>query len=128
MEPIQIAADHCIRRALGFAGLGVGTVMLALSFDLTLALRSGAGLLAIVAFFLLFWAWRAQWHDIRRSEAWAEFSAMQPELARILPRGEAQRLVAPILQRRLMWHAERLAVAAIGLWALALLTALARGM
>jgi hypothetical protein len=117
MDMIDAVVDHCIRRGLGFAGLAIGTVMLSLSFDFPLALRTGADMLAVTAGVLIFAAWRAPRRDHRRSEAWSEFSAFRPELASRLPRGEAQRLLSESLRRRLVWHAERVSLAAIGFWA-----------
>jgi len=118
MEPLDHAADRSIRRALGFTGLAIGTVMLALSYDLPLALRSGADLMALAAVVLLGMAWRSRGTDPRDSETWALFSAMRPEFANTLRRTEAQRLLAATLRRRLLWHAERVGAAAVALWAL----------
>ncbi len=118
MEPLDHAADRCIRRALGFAGLAIGTVMLALSYDISLALRSGGDLMAIAAIVLLATAWRARRTDLRDSETWALFNAMRPELVAGLAKPEAQRLLAATLRRRLLWHAERVGAGAVALWAL----------
>lgn len=126
MDMIDAVVDHCIRRGLGFAGLAIGTVMLSLSFDFPLALRTGANMLALTAGVLIFAAWRAPRRDQRRSEAWSEFSAFRPELASRLPRSEAQRLLSESLRRRLIWHAERVSLAAIGFWAGSALASLMR--
>ena len=48
MDQLVAFADYVIRRALGFAGLAAATLMLALSFDLVLALRMGAWVAAQV--------------------------------------------------------------------------------
>ena len=53
MDPLEIVTDRCIRRGLGFAGLAVGMVMLSLSFDLALALRCGADMVALAAVAML---------------------------------------------------------------------------
>lgn len=122
MDSVIALADHSIRRACGFAGLGIGTVMLALSFELPLAFRSAGALTAVLCLGLLAAAWRAPRRDMRRSELWAMLPGTAAEFARGLPRAEAQRLLAGVLRARLIWHAERAAILALGFWLLALLT------
>jgi hypothetical protein len=127
MDVIDAVVDHCIRRGLGFVGLAVGMVMLSLSFDMVLALRAGADMLAIAALVMLIAAWRAPRRDHRRSEAWAELSSYSPEFAGRLPRTEAQRLLSESVRRRMIWHAERVGLAALGFWAAASIAVLAGG-
>jgi len=115
MDPVEVVIDHCIRRGLGFAGLAVGLVMLSLSFDLPLALRSGAGLVATTVGALLAGAWRAPRRDMRHSEAWALLDSWKPEVLRGR-RGDVQDRLRKTLRRRLLWHAERLGLLAVGLW------------
>jgi hypothetical protein len=126
MEVIDAVVDHCIRRGLGFVGLAVGMMMLALSYDVALALRIGADMLAVTAGVLLWGAWRAPRRDHRRSEAWTELNAFSPDFATRLPRGEAQRLLADSLRRRLVWHAERIGLGAVAFWSVSGLILLAR--
>lgn len=118
MEPLDHAADQSIRRALGFAGLAMATIMLALSYDIALALRSGANLMALAALVLLLNAWRAHNSDPRDSETWAIFCLWSPERAAGLSRAEAKRLLGTSLRRRLLWHAEKVGLGAVALWAL----------
>jgi hypothetical protein len=120
LDPLELASDQCIRRALAFVGLAVGMVMLALSFDLPLALRSGASMAALAAVTMLLAAWRVPYRNIRRSEAWITLSDLVPELVRGQSRQDVARRLAETMRRRLVWHAERVGVLAIGLWALAL--------
>jgi hypothetical protein len=115
IDPVEVVIDHCIRRGLGFAGLAVGLVMLSLSFDLPLALRCGAGLVAAVAGVMLVGAWQAPRRDMRHSEAWALLDTWQPEVLRGR-RGDVQDRLRQTLRRRLMWHAERVGLLALGLW------------
>jgi hypothetical protein len=89
--------------------------MLSLSFDLPLALRSGAGLVAAVAGAMLVGAWRAQRRDMRHSEAWALLDDWKPELLRGR-RPDVEDRLRRTLRRRLMWHAERVGLLALGLW------------
>lgn len=119
MDVIDAVVDHCIRRGLGFVGLAVGMVILSLSYDIALALRIGADMLALTAGVLLWGAWRAPRRDHRRSEAWSELLAFSPDFARRLPRGEAQRLMVDALRRRMLWHAEKVGVAAMAFWVVA---------
>lgn len=126
MDPMEIVTDRCIRRGLGFAGLGIGTVMLALSFDLALALRSGADLIAVTAVIMLIAAWHAPRRDMRHSEAWAVLNDLRPEIVRGRPRKEVQKRLQEVLRRRLLWHAERVGVVAVALWCLTAVTLAAK--
>lgn len=126
MDAIEAAADHCIRRALGFAGLAIGTVMLALSYDIALALRSAGDLVAICAGVLIFAAWKASNSDPRDSETWTILMGWRPDFARSLPKPDARRMLATALRRRLIWHAERVSVLALALWLLLGLVELSR--
>jgi len=124
MDMLTHAADRCIRRALGFAGLAIGTVMLSLSFDIVLALRSGGDMLALTALVLLIIAWRAGDTNPRDSETWALFRAMQPDATARIAKPEAKRMLSTALRRRLLWHAERVGLGALAIWALMGLTML----
>lgn len=126
MGVIDAVLDHCIRRGLAFVGLAIGITMLALSFDAALALRVGADMMALTAAVLLWGAWRAPRRDHRRSEAWTELTALSPDLASRLRRGDAQRLLADSARRRLVWHAERIAVGAVAFWGVSALILFAR--
>jgi hypothetical protein len=127
MDPVELATDRCIRRGLGFAGLAVGLVMLSLSFDLPLALRSGADLVAITAVVLLVGAWRAPRRDMRHTEIWALLGDWRPEVLRG-SRAEVQDMLRRTLRRRLLWHAERIGLLAVGLWCAMALVMAARAM
>jgi hypothetical protein len=118
MDAIEAAADFCIRRALAFAALAIMTVMLALSFDMAVSLRSGGDLVALCALGLLYGAWRAVWQDPRDSETWWVLTDWRPDFARSLSRKEAQKLLGRVLRRRLLWHAERVGLVAVILWGL----------
>ncbi len=120
MNTVRQLADFSIRRACGFAGLGIGVVMLSLSYSLPLALRSGAALAALLCFGLLLAAWRAPRRNIRDSELWGLLPGTDAAFALHLPRGEAQALLAGVLRQRLIWHAERVGLLAVALYGLAL--------
>lgn len=126
MDPMEMATDRSIRRGLGFAGLAIGTVMVALSFDLALALRSGADLIGATAVALLIAAWHAPHRDLRRSRAWAALDELRPEVVRGRPMRDVQRRLQEVLRRRLVWHAQRVGLAAVALWAATLTLIAAR--
>jgi hypothetical protein len=116
MEILRIFADISIRRACGFAALAIGTVMLALSYDLALALRSGAVLASLVCGAVLLLAWGTPLRDVRRTELWSMLAAERRHLTRGPDAPRLQALAARVLQDRLLWHGERIAVAALALW------------
>jgi hypothetical protein len=116
MDPLDIVTDRCIRRGLGFAGLAIGMVMLSLSFDLPLALRCGADLVALTAGVMLVGAWQAPRRDMRHSEIWAILDQSRPEIVRGRPKQLVQEEMRSAMRRRLLWHAEQLAMVALALW------------
>jgi hypothetical protein len=120
MELLDEVSDRCIRRALGFAGLGIGLVLLALSFDLALAFRSAGDLVALVAAAMLLLAWRAPRRDMRHSEAWTMLRDLAPEWTARRSRQELQERMREAWRRRLLWHTERIAVLALLFWAVGL--------
>ena len=123
METVETYADYSIRKALGFAGLGIGMVMLALSFDLPLAFRTGAEMLAMVLAGLVLAAWRAPRRNMRHSELCVLLVDQgHPWTARV-KEAAWQRRLSDTLRRRLLWHADRIAAAALMLWLLAVLAA-----
>lgn len=125
MDTVRDLADLSIRRACGFAGLGIGVVMLALSYSLPLALRSSAALAALLCLGLLLAAWRAPRRNVRDTELWCLLPGTSAAFARHLPRAEAQALLAGVLRSRLIWHAERVASIAVVLYLLSMLAWLA---
>ena len=112
--------DISIRRACGFTGLAVMCVMMALSYDLTLSFRTGAQMLALLVFGLVLAGWRAPYRNLRHSEVYAMLRAAGLPRQQ-LARAEMQALLGSVLRERMYWHADRVAVAALGLWGLALL-------
>jgi hypothetical protein len=121
MERIIAVADQTIRRACGFAAFAVGATMLALSFDLVLALRVGAVMTTAVGVVLFVQSVRAPQSDVRRTEL---YSVVGRSLT--LPRDRTQRLLGEVLAERYLWHADRAAAVAVALWAGALLLWLLR--
>ncbi len=70
MEKLNWVAFVSIGRAVSFSAFAIVTVMLGLSFEPVLALRSGGILLLLLLSALLLKAHRAPSADYRRSEAW----------------------------------------------------------
>lgn len=124
MDVIRDLADITIRRACAFAGLGVGVVMLALSFDLALACRAGAALTAVLCLGLAVAGWCAPRRDMRRTELWSMLVAVEGGFTRRVSRAEAQEVLAGVLQQRLLWHAERVGAIALALWGVVLVAML----
>ena len=119
-DSIRAIADHPIRRACGFAGLATGLVLVALSFDLPLACRTSAVMLAAVWAALWAAALRAPRRDVRRTEFWALLHQSGTEQAAwllALPAERRQALLGTLLQERLLWHADRAGLAALALGA-----------
>lgn len=116
MDILQTLADISIRRACGFAALGIGTVMLALSYDLELAFRSGAILTSIACGVIWLFAWWSPRRDVRETELWSMLAHERLYLTRGPEAPRVQVLAGRVLHERLVWHAERIALAAMVLW------------
>lgn len=71
MDRIEYLADITVRRGCGFAFLAIATVMLGLSYDLLLCLKSGAILEALHGAVLALFAHNAPKWNHRSTELWA---------------------------------------------------------
>ncbi len=125
MDHIDSLADLSIRRACAFFGLAMATVMISLSFDPVLAFRTGGEMAALLTLGLLVSAWRAPRRNIQHTELYALLRGTGQPRAGLLTDAMRQRL-AMVLQERLFWHAERVGIAAVALWGVALLVWLLR--
>ncbi|MCX7374896.1 MAG: hypothetical protein NTW56_21075 [Alphaproteobacteria bacterium] len=123
-DVLSSVADLSIRRACGFALLGIGMVMFSLSYDLALSLHMGAELLALLTLGLVFAGWKAPRRDLRDTEAWIELVASGR--AHGVSRKEVSPRLGAKLRERLFWHAERVGAATMMVGALWLLVSLAR--
>jgi hypothetical protein len=117
---LQQYADLSIRRAFAFVGLAIVTVMLALSFQLSLSFRVAGEMTAFLCIGLALAGWRAPHRNLRHSEVYALLKDAG------LPRGrlataEMQAEMGQVLRERLYWHADWAAVVAIAFWILATL-------
>ena len=70
MDRIEYLADMIVRRGCGFALLAIGMVMLGLSYDLLLCLKSGAVLQALHGSVLGLFAYNAPRWNHRSTELW----------------------------------------------------------
>lgn len=70
MDRIEYLADVIVRRGCGFALLAIGMVMLGLSYDLLLCLKSGAVLQALHGSVLGLFAYNAPRWNHRSTELW----------------------------------------------------------
>lgn len=94
MDRIERLAELSIRRALGFTGLGIVTVMIGLAYDPVRCFLAGACLALMAAAVLLFKGWSAPTRNIRDTELWlmvdGDFG---------MPRDVAQRHIGQLLRR-----------------------------
>jgi len=117
MDTLRSLADHTIRRAMGCAAFSIALVMLMLAGRPLLAMQSGA--LMTAALWLGLWAaaLRVPRMDLRGTRLWPVLAG---ENARKLRGPDGQRKMAAILAERLMWHADRAGMVALGLGGLTL--------
>lgn len=116
MDTLRDIADYAIRRAMGCAAFGIVLVMLVLASNPLLALQSGA--LMTAALWLAMWgmALRLPRIDLRHTRLWNTFApALAGEGGRKLREREGRRQLSAILAERLMWHADRAGLVALGL-------------
>ena len=119
MERLEAMADLVIRRAIGFASLAIVLVVLSLSFQLALALRSGAILVTLLWLIVLLKLAYVPSQDMRHSELW--LMVAERHSPDVLPMQAAMRMA---FAARLRWHADRIGVFAISLWGFYLLVSL----
>lgn len=115
MDTLRSLADHSIRRVLGWIALGIVAIMFGLSADPLLAFQSGALMTAAVWLGLWGAALQVPHVDLRRTSLWRQLSVLAGEGAQKLRGAEGRRRLAAVLAERLMWHADRVALAALGL-------------
>lgn len=116
MDLARAVADAVIRRALGFAGLAVATMMLGLCTDAALSLRAGAVMVAATWLALLVAAHVTPNRDLRRTEFGVALVSVGGTQGRVPP--EAARVLLAVMEERLRWHADRAALLAAALWVL----------
>lgn len=123
MQRVYAMTDLSIRRACGFAGLGVLTTMAALSYDPVLSFRSGGVLTFATGFTLWLKAHGVARQNMLRTEVWM---LLRYHDAGISP-ANARAVLPPVLRERYMWHATVAGCVAAVFWVIAGLMALLRG-
>jgi hypothetical protein len=119
MEQIERAAEVSVARATGFAALGIAVAVLGLSFDLLLALRTGAVLTLMLAVTLGLSSLRASSTPYKRTEAWL---LLDPRPS--LPPDIAQALIAAARRAAFERYARRGATVAVIFWVTSILVQL----
>lgn len=117
-------ADLSIRRACGFALIGIFTAMVGFSGDPYLAVRCGAVLVTIAAVVLYWRGQGAPKRNFRDTEVWLMIRNTAPPMHK----DRLQRLIGNALADSYFWHARVAATIAVGMWAVALLMWVARKM
>ena len=120
MDRIRYFAEVSVLRALGFTGLGVMTLMLGLSFDPALALRTAAVLLGITGAVLIVKAVNAVRRNYRRTEVWI-LLGRQIEF----PEHRAQQIIGTVLKDTYTRYARMVLTGAAVAWILSLIYGLA---
>ena len=115
MDRIRHAAQVSILRALGFAGLGIGTFMAGLSFEPALCFGAGASLTGITAAVLWWKGTLAPTHNYRKTEVWI---LLDRDLG--LPSERGQEAVGGLLRELYYRYAVMATGLAIGFWLISL--------
>jgi len=114
MTAVEQSAYISVGRACGFAGLGILSFMVGLSFDPEISAKSGGGLLLLMTAILIFRALTAPSRPYKHTETWL----MLDDADRPSP-GAAQQVIGQTLRRVYLWFAQCSAGAAALLWAVA---------
>lgn len=118
MDRIQYLANLSVRRACGFAGLAIFTLMFGMAGEPALAIRLGAASFAVMGLVLAYMAYRAPQRDYRRTELWVML-----DNGKDLPADYPPQIISQVLRDTYLRHAELSGAIALamGLVALVLL-------
>jgi hypothetical protein len=119
MHKVEELALISVGRAVGFAALGIGTLMLGLSSDLLSCLKAGGILSLVTSLTLLMKAYRAPVKDYKRTEVWIMMEPIDRPSATI-----AQNVIGDVLKRTYLTFALHAAYVAGGLLFLSTLISL----
>ena len=119
MQKLRQVAFISVGRGVAFAGLGIFVVMVGLSFDPVLALRSGGVLLLILLAGLLIKAQHVARTDYRRTEAWLLLDRAER------PDERTAGYLTKALREACIWFARWTAGAAVLVWGFAAISTLA---
>jgi len=121
MDELRRTAFVSIGRACGFAGLAILCVMLGLTYDPLVAVRSGGILMTLATVVLLLKARMALTQDVRRTEMWIMLDDGKRPAA-----DYAQWAGATVLRDAYLWFAQYAAGLSVLLWVAALIISLAK--
>jgi hypothetical protein len=114
MTAVEQSAYISVGRACGFAGLGILSFMVGLSFDPKLSAKCGGALLLLMTTILVFRGLTAPTRPYKRTETWLMLDdADRP------PPGSAQQVIGQALRIVYLWYAQCCAGASALLWAVA---------
>ena len=120
MDRIRYCAELSVLRALGFAGIGLMTLTLGLSFDPHLALRAAAVVLAITGAVLVVKALNAAQRNYRRTEVWILLGRSIE-----FPEHRAQQIIGSVLKETYSRYARLVLSGAVIAWVMSVLYGLA---
>lgn len=95
VDRVQRCAEISIRRGLSFALLAVACLMVAFSFNLSLAMQTGAATTLMICVVLFFRSLEAPTRDYRKTETWLlldKQASLPPERLQTTIGGALQRL------------------------------------
>lgn len=119
MERIRYLAEVSVKRAIAFASLGIGMIILGLSYDPVVALKAGALMLTLTSAVLFYKGVAAPRRSVKRTELWILLDRRVS-----LPDAHMQRVLSQVLRETYFRYAEGTGMAAIGFWAASLVYAL----
>jgi len=111
LELVRQCAEVSVRRGLGFALLAIGCIVVGFSWDITLALETGAGSTLLLCAILFFRALDAPTRDYRKTETWILLDKRVK-----LPPDRMQKTIGTILQDLYRRYAEWMLAAATIQW------------
>lgn len=120
MDRIRYFAELSVQRALGFTGVGLATLLLGLSFDPPLALRSAAVILGITGAVLIVKSLTAMRRNYRRTEVWILLGRRIE-----FPEHRAQQIIGSVLEDIYRRYAKLILASAVLAWLLSLTWTLA---
>lgn len=106
IDRIKAAAKASLLRAIGFALLAIGSTVVGFSWDIALALETGAALTLLLCAILFFRALEAPERDYRKTETW-----LLLDRTKEWPPERLQKIIGSVLQDLYRRYAE---VALIG--------------
>ena len=120
MDRIRYYAELSVLRALGFAGIGLMTLTLGLSFDPHLALRAAAVVLGITGAVLVAKSLNAAQRNYRRTEVWILLGRSIE-----FPEHRAQQIIGTVLKETYSRYAKLVLSGAVIAWVMSVLYGLA---